>query len=111
MKTLLRFLAIILLIIVLAVLGLFLTGNQYLLKGVWATYMHGEKTATIDDARYFETRSIDAGPSTEWELAEDYNQRNLSDTLQATLEKTESVAFLIIKNDKILIEISLLLKC
>ena len=104
MKTLLRFLAIVLLILGLAVLGLFLTGNQYLLKGVWATYLHGETTATISDARYFDTRPIGAGTSDEWELAEDYNQRNLSDTLVATLEETESVAFLIIKNDKIVIE-------
>ncbi len=104
MKTCLRFLAILLLILGLIVLGLFLTGNQYLLKGVWATYLHGEKTATINDARYFDTRNIQAGGSTDWQLAEDYNQRNLSDTLLATLEKTESVAFLIIKDDKILIE-------
>ncbi len=104
MKTLLRFFAIILLILGILVLSLFLTGNQYLLKGVWATYLHGETSATINDARFFDTRNIAAGTPTEWQLAEDYNQRKLSDTLQATLEKTESVAFLIIKNDKIVIE-------
>lgn len=104
MKTLFRFLAIFLLILGLLVLSLFLTGNQYLLKGVWATYLHGETTATINDSRYFDTRNIQAGTTTDWQLAEDYNRRKLSDTLQATLEKTESVAFLIIKNDKILIE-------
>ncbi len=104
MKTLLHFLAAIFLLLGLIVLGLFLTGNQYLLKGVWATYLHGEKTATINDARYFDTRIISAGSAQEWPLAEDYNQRSLSDTLEQTLERTQSVAFLIIKNDKIIVE-------
>ena len=104
MKTFLRFLAILLLILGLVVLGLFLTGNQYLLKGAWATYLHGHPTASIDDARFFDTRPIPAGDVDPWPVSSHYNQRNLSDTLQKTLEESGTVAFLIIKNDSILYE-------
>lgn len=104
MKTLLRLLAILLISFCLFVLGLYLTGNQYLLKGVWATYLHGEKTATINDAQFFDTRTVPATHPEDWPLASGYNQRNLSDTLQFTLEKTESVAFLVLKDGEILIE-------
>lgn len=100
----LRFLLVLLLILGLAVLGLVITGNAYLLKGVWATYLHGEKTATISDARFFDVRKIPATNPQPWPVAKDYNQRNLSDSLQRTLDMTESVAFLIIKNDSILYE-------
>lgn len=100
----LRFLLILLLIIGLAVLGLVLTGNSYLLQGVWATYLHGEKSATISDARFFDLRDVPATNPQPWPIAEDYNQRKLSDTLKRTLDMTESVAFLVVKNDSILFE-------
>lgn len=101
---LIRFLAVLLLIVGLTIFALFLTGNQHLTKGVWATYLHGHTTATIDDDQYFDTREVTAGKEQEWVLAQDYNQRGLSDTLEATLEKSETVAFLVVKNDEILVE-------
>jgi CubicO group peptidase (beta-lactamase class C family) len=94
----LKFLAALLLVIGLLVLGLFLSGNQYLLKGVYATYLHGETSATIDDARFFSTREIPARNPQPWPIAEQYNQQNLSETLSATLEESKSVAFLVVKD-------------
>ncbi len=104
MKFLLRTLAATFLILGLTVLGLILTNNQYLLKGVWATYLHGESSGTIDDMRFFDTRTIHASDPKEWSLAEDYNTKELSSLLRSTLEETKSVAFLVVKNDKLVHE-------
>ncbi len=94
----LRFLAVLSLILGLVVLGLFISGNQYLLKGVWATYLHGENSATIDDARFFETRTVRASATPQaWPVSEDRNNKNLSSELRTTLEQTGSVAFLVLK--------------
>ena len=104
MKLFLRSLAVLLLILGLAVLGLFFTNHEYLLKGVWATYLHGEKTATISDARFFATRPVPAANPQPWTIAENYNSMSLSDTLRKTLAMTETVAFLVVKNDEIVYE-------
>jgi CubicO group peptidase (beta-lactamase class C family) len=82
-----------------------LSGNGYLHKGLWATYLHGNNSATIDDAKYFDTHKIAAGNNVwQWPISSQYNKQALPDNLQATLTKTETVAFLIIKNDSILSE-------
>ncbi|WP_417600348.1 serine hydrolase domain-containing protein [Owenweeksia hongkongensis] len=104
MKTLSRILASIFLIILLLVLGLFITGNEFLVKGVWVTYLHGEKTATIDDDRFFETRTVAANNPEPWPLHKRYNSIKLSDELNSTLQESESVAFVVVKNDKLLFE-------
>jgi CubicO group peptidase (beta-lactamase class C family) len=97
----LKFLAVLLLVLGLVILGLFVTGNQFLIKGVWATYLHGDKTATINDARFFDTRTIEAGKVTPWEEAATYNKKQLSPALREVLKESESVAFLVLKNGKI----------
>ena len=85
--------------------GLKLSGNGYLLKGLWACYLHGNNSATIDDAKYFNTHKVAAGDSAwQWPIHSRYNQKPLSEKLAATLSKTGTVAFLVIKDDSILTE-------
>lgn len=90
--------------VLLIILGLYLTGNKYLIKGVWATYLHGETSATISDAKYFNTHSIAASNPQAWVEAKNYNTLKISPLLQQYLDSTESIAYLLIKNDSILIE-------
>lgn len=104
MKILYKLLKGLLGLIAVIALGLWLSGNSFLFKGFWATYLHGEKSATINDAVYFESRSIEAGKGTEWPLARNYNKETLSDSLLHYLEKTESIAFLAIHKDSIVSE-------
>lgn len=104
MKLLLRTLQTITVLLIIFTIGLYLTGNDHLLKGVWATYLHGEKTATIDDDRFFDTRKVNATNPEPWPIDERYNSMTLSPELNSTLEETESVAFLVVKNDQILYE-------
>lgn len=90
--------------VLLIILGLYLTGNKYLIKGVWATYLHGETSATISDAKYFNTHSIAASNPHAWAEAKNYNTLEISPLLQEYLDSTKSIAYLLIKNDSILIE-------
>ncbi|MCS6933891.1 MAG: beta-lactamase family protein [Chitinophagales bacterium] len=82
----------------------YVTGNGYLLKGLWAAYLHGNTSASIDDMRFFTLHDIPAGNGAAWPLAEDYNRQPLSDKLLSALQQNETVAFLIIHNDSILAE-------
>src|SRR5579859_4663045 len=80
-------------------------GDEYLLKGLWACYLHGTTSATIDDARFFDTHQIEASKdSWEWPLKSNYNKQALPAKLQSLLQNKESVAFLVVQNDSILYE-------
>lgn len=93
--------------IVIAVLFIIIKvrGDEYLLKGLWACYLHGESSATIDDAKYFATHKVEAAKETwEWPVRADYNKLALPEKLQKTFKETGTVAFLVIQNDSILSE-------
>jgi len=101
MKFFLKTLRWLLIIVLLLILAARLSGNQFLLKGIWAVYLHGHKTASIDDARFFDTRNIETAQALPWQTAANYNQFELSPRLDESLTSTESVAFLIARNGKI----------
>lgn len=83
----------------------YFTGNGFLIKGLWASYLHGYKTASISDARFFKTRDIAIGNDKQaWPLKPNYNKAPLSPALKNSLESTQSVAFLVIQNDSLLLE-------
>ena len=105
MKKLLKVTAGIIIVLALIVASVKLSGNGYLIKGVWASYLHGNNSATISDARFFDTHKIAAGTDAQhWPVHTGYNQTPLSAGLQAVLSKTQSVAFLVVQNDSILTE-------
>jgi len=101
MKTLFKALKWLVIVIGIAVVGLYVTGNQFLLKGVWAAYLHGNTSATISDAQFFSARTIEAGEANPWPLGPEYNKSELSERLRTSLEETRSVAFLIAKDGEI----------
>jgi CubicO group peptidase (beta-lactamase class C family) len=81
------------------------TGNRHLIKGVWAVYLHGDKSATINDVRFFDTHIVQAGTgSWDWPLSASYNKAPLTQDLQKHFKESGTVAFLIIQNDSILSE-------
>jgi CubicO group peptidase (beta-lactamase class C family) len=81
---------------------LWITGNGYLLKGVRATYLRGETSATIDDKTFFHQREIKA--TNPQPLPRSTRTLELSDRLAQVLDETETTAFLIVQNDSILYE-------
>ena len=78
MKRSLKVIAGIVIVLALIVAGVELSGNGYLRKGLWACYLHGNNSATIDDARFFDTHKVavgdHAGP---WPVRSDYNKAPL----------------------------------
>ena len=57
-----------------AVLGLYITGYGYILKGIWVVYLHGHTTAYIDDFEFFETEEIPASTIPQpWPIHKKYN--------------------------------------
>lgn len=105
MKSLSRILIAVVVLIILLVSAAKITGNGYLIKGLWASYLHGASSATINDARFFRTNPVETVKAAQkWALHRKYNKMPLSQRLSATLHETRSVAFLLIKNDSILSE-------
>lgn len=104
MKKLVKILAGIVATVVLLFLIAKLTGNGYLIKGIRASYLHGTNSASIDDAQFFKTNRIPAGTGSEWALGTNYNTTALPEKLSSVLKQTETVAFLVIKNDSIVQE-------
>lgn len=91
-------------LISLLVLGLILTDNTYILKGIRVTYLTGHKTAFLEDYTYFDNRKIATGKVQPWALAQDYNKAVSTPILDSIHKANRSVAYLIIKNDSIWFE-------
>lgn len=103
-KIILRTLQVILGVLLLLVAILFITGNDYIIRGVQLTYMKGHKTANIDDYKDFDNNLILADKPQPWEQHELYNKIPLTDTLQNELEKFKSIGFFVAKDGKALLE-------
>jgi CubicO group peptidase (beta-lactamase class C family) len=81
---------------------LYIFNYDYLIKAVRTVYFHGHKTAFLDDYRYFENRVIPKSTKPQpWPIAKDYNAVKPTQTIEQWHQKTQSVAFLIIKNDSV----------
>ncbi|MFW6042942.1 MAG: serine hydrolase, partial [Marinilabiliaceae bacterium] len=61
-------------------------------------------TPDIDDYEIFDSREVDTGDSIPWPKARKYNRANLPETVRDSLEKYQSVAFLVIHRDSLLYE-------
>jgi len=93
-----------LLIIVLAIVGLYVSGNGYIFNAFRKTMLKGYSTAYIDDYIDFDNAVVRAGTSQPWELHEKYNQLQLPDSLRKELEDFQSIGFAIIQDEKLLYE-------
>lgn len=103
-KIFLRIVQILSAIILLVVGILFLTGNQYIIRGVQLTYMKGHNTANIDDYVDFDNNLVLADRPQPWTQHELYNKIPLTDTLQHELERFKSIGFFVAKDGKALWE-------
>lgn len=91
-------------ILVVISLGLVVTGNGYIFRGVQLTYLKGENTANIDDYVDFDNRTIRAKNPIAWDKSPNFDQIKLTSTLQQALDSDDTVAFAIIKDGKLLYE-------
>lgn len=77
---------------------------DYLFKGVAKTYLRGENSATIDDAKLFPSNTIIAGTPRPWKKDSLYNSKKLPARLQKDLQQTHTASLLIIRKGKLLHE-------
>ncbi|MFV0304901.1 MAG: serine hydrolase domain-containing protein [Moheibacter sp.] len=103
-KIIVRILQGICLLLVLIIALLYLTGNQYIIRGVQLTYLKGEKTANIDDYKDFDNNVILANKPQPWVEHERYNKILLTDSLRNELEIYKSIGFFVVKDGKALLE-------
>ena len=83
---------------------LYLTGNQYVIRGVQLTYLKGQKTANIDDYIDFDNNIILSYKPQAWEKHELFNKIPLTDTLTQELKDYKSIGFFVVKDGKALWE-------
>ena len=103
-KSLIRLTLAFLVFIALLIGVLHITGNGYLVKGVRATYLRGETSATIDDKQFFPQRHIAAASPSTLPKHRLYNEFTLSEEIQHLLDETQTSAFVIVKSDSLLYE-------
>ncbi len=102
MKKILNFFKWAFILLIVSVIGLYISGYGYILKGVRVVYFTGHKTAFIDDFPYFENEVIPASENPQpWPLHKNYNKVAATEKLSETNAALGTVAFLIIKNDSI----------
>ncbi len=100
MKTALKIVLIVFGSIGLLVGILFISGNGYLARGVYCTYLHGKSKPDIDDFSMFDTRKINKGNT----VSIPANLKSLSEQDIQFLNSTESEAFLVYRNDSLVSE-------
>lgn len=69
-----------------------LSGCTYLRRALWY------QTANITDHKIFESRVIEAGEEQIWFMTPDYNQKQISDSLQRKMEEYKTVSFVVVQN-------------
>lgn len=83
---------------------LYLTGNDYIIRGAQLTYLKGHKTANIDDYKDFDNNIVLAGKPQPWLKHDLYNQIPLTETLAKELEDYGSIGFFVVKDGEALWE-------
>ena len=86
-------------------LGLYLFGYGYIVRGLKSTYLRFEKSAQVDDAKFFYNDTIKKSHKPfVWPKSFNYNKKKLSDKLLKTLEEYKSHSFVIIHKDSLVYE-------
>ena len=85
--------------------GLHLFGYSYIIRGLKSTYFRFERSAQVDDAKFFynDTLKKSSNPFY-WPKSVYYNKKILSLKLRSTLEKYKTHSFLIIHKDSLVHE-------
>lgn len=104
MRVLLKILKWIAIILVVAVVGLYLSGNGHIVKGIRSTYLIGKKMPDIDDMQYFDVSTMKADKPEPWPMSVFLNSVELTSQEQSIVDMYETTALLVIKRDTIIFE-------
>jgi CubicO group peptidase (beta-lactamase class C family) len=104
MRRILRIIAGMVLLVLLAALALLVTGNGHVLYGLRKTYLIGTTKPDIDDMPYFDTRKIPADRPEPWAASARLNSKPLDAAVLRRMDSLETTAFLVIHRDSVLHE-------
>lgn len=104
MKFLKKFFKWLAIIIVLLIIGLYITDTDYLIKAVRTIYLKGHTTAYLEDYKKFDNQVIENSTALPWPNHENYNTEKETDKLNQLNKESGTVAYVIIKNDSIWFE-------
>lgn len=91
-------------LIVLLIILLYVFRVDYILKGVYVTYLHGHNTAYLSDYKHFDNHTIHHQSGNSWPKSNSYNQKPINDSLKAIHQRLSSVAYLVIHKDSLVLE-------
>lgn len=100
-KFLLKFLVVVLVVVNLLII---VTGNFYIYRAVYYTFLHGQAGPGIFDKDYFYSRGVNAATAQPWALAKNYNKKDLPQETEEKLAEYSTTSFLVFKNDSLLFE-------
>jgi CubicO group peptidase (beta-lactamase class C family) len=104
MRIIKKILTGILIFLVLAVLGLWATGNEHMLRGLRSTYLIGKTKPDIDDMAYFDLSVIKADKPEPWAKHPYFGKLAISDDKKKYMESFQTTAFLVFQHDSLLLE-------
>lgn len=104
MKVVKTTLKILVSVVILAIIGLYATGNSHMLAGIRSTYLIGKKMPDIDDKDYFHVSTMKADRPEAWPLHPQANKVSLTSEEENLLAEFETTAFLVIKRDTVIFE-------
>jgi CubicO group peptidase (beta-lactamase class C family) len=104
MRILKKILTGLLIFLVLAVLGLWATGNQHMLRGLRSTYLIGKSKPDIDDMAYFDLSVIKADKPEAWPKHANFGKLAISEDQKKYLDSFQTTAFLVFQHDSLLLE-------
>ncbi|HTB06945.1 MAG TPA: serine hydrolase [Bacteroidia bacterium] len=78
--------------------------NRYLIKGMRDTYLKFRASPGIDRYHIFHNGIVQTGMPLAWSSAQKYNKDTIPNTYEQFLEKNNTIAYLVIKNDSVCYE-------
>lgn len=93
-----------LIILVIANVAIWVTGNTHLYKGLADTYFQGRTKPGIDDPDIFYSRTLHAKNTKSWKESSSINSKDLLPATKLNHDTLESKAFLVIHKDEIIHE-------
>ena len=91
-------------IFILINLLIILSGKSWIYKAISITYLKGYTSSYISDFMYFPANIIETATHQKWEIANNYNKKELPEFINEVNEKLETIAFMVIKSDSIIFE-------
>ena len=93
-----------LIVLVLANVLLWITGNTHLYKGLSDTYFQGRLKPSVDNPGIFYTRTLKAGSVKPWAISKSFGSTELSNEMKKTNSEFGTLAYLVIHKDSIVHE-------